>query len=96
MIFSFIANARVILSPTECVDSFCEFTQIAILLVYEVTEEPLNLSNVDEQIIHDREILGFPLNNLVEGRLLGVDDETINLLKRNTQHLPLQRRKLKV
>ena len=61
-----------------------EIIGIKSLYVYEVTEEPLNPSNVDEQIIHDREILGFPLNNLVEGRLLGVDDETINLLKKNT------------
>lgn len=50
--------------------------------VYEITNDPGDLNEYDEKINRDKEILGFPTNRLVESRLLGVDDNTIALLKK--------------
>lgn len=50
--------------------------------VYEVTDDPDNLSEYDEKVINDKRILGFPSTRLIEGRLLGADDETISALSK--------------
>ena len=50
--------------------------------VYEVTDDPDDVSEYDENVINDKRILGFPSTRLVEGRLLGVDDDTIASLSK--------------
>lgn len=50
--------------------------------VYEITNAPENFNEYDERVASDRKVIGFPDSHIIPSRLLGVDEDTLNLLKK--------------